>query len=469
LLNNLRDLGLIYQAINCLEMKKQEYDLFVIGTGMSGVSIAMKDAKKGLKTGIADFRPFGGTCALRGCDPKKILLDVAKAKSAVAKYSGKGLQGEGKINWPELMKFKRGFTDPVPDKMEHNYQKMGVDTYHAAATFLDEDSLQVGDTTIEAKHIVVTTGARPRSLDIPGAAHTITSNDFFQLEELPESIAFLGGGYVAFEFAHLAAAAGAKVTIIERGEYPLKHFEKELVEHVLKASKAQGIEVLLNTEAKEVRNLDGSFQVIGQSKDGEQLVECKLVVNAAGRVPEIDKLDLEKGKVEFGRKGIKVNEYLQSVSNPKVYAAGDVADTSGLPLTPVAVYEGHAVASNILKGNHKAPPYTEIPTVVFTNPPLASVGLTEEMAKAQNKEYTVKSADATGWFNAYRSQAAAYVYKVLISKEDGTILGAHIVGPSAEETINLFALAMKAKIPAKTLKTMMYSYPSWASDLGYMV
>jgi glutathione reductase (NADPH) len=450
-------------------MNKQEYDLFVIGTGVSGVSIAMKSAKKGLKTGIADFRPFGGTCALRGCDPKKILIDVAKAKSAIAKYSGKGLAGEGKINWTDLMKFKNGFTDPVPEKMEKNYRKMGIDTYHAAASFLDENTLQVGDTIIKAKNIVIATGAKPRSLGIPGEEHTIISDNFFHLDELPESIAFIGGGYVAFEFAHLAAKAGAKVTILDRGAYPLKHFEKELVEHVLKASKAQGIEVLLNAEAKEVRKTDGSFQVITQGKEGEKVVESKLVVNAAGRVPEIEKLDLEEGNVDFGRKGIKVNEHLQSVSNPKVYAAGDVADSQGLPLTPVAVYEGHAVASNILKGNNKAPQYAEMPTVVFTSPPLASVGFTEEMAKAQNKEYTVKSADASSWFNAYRSQAEAYAYKVLIRKEDGTILGAHLVGPSAEETINLFALAIKEKIPARSLQTMMYSYPSWASDLSYMV
>jgi|25BtaG_2_1085352.scaffolds.fasta_scaffold00935_4 glutathione reductase (NADPH) len=447
----------------------KEYDLFVIGTGMSGVTVAMKAAKKKLKVGIADFRPYGGTCALRGCDPKKILIDVAKAKSSIGKYSGKGLEGDGQINWPELMKFKRGFTDPVPDKMEKNYQKSGIDTYHAAASFLDENKLKVGEEEIIAKQIVIATGARPRTLSIPGAEHTITSDDFFHLEQLPESITFLGGGYVAFEFAHLAAKAGVKVTIIDRGEYPLKHFEKELVEHVLKASKAHGIEVVLNSEAAEVRKADGSFQVITKGKEGEKIVESQLVVNAAGRVPEIDQLNLEKGKVEFDKKGIKVNEYLQSISNSRVYAAGDVADSNGLPLTPVAVFEGHAVASNILKGNSKAPQYTEMPTVVFTIPPMASVGLTEERAKERNIEYEVTSGDASSWFNAYRSQAEAYAYKVLVSKEDGTILGAHLVGPSADETINLFALAMKAKIPAKTLQSMMYSYPSWASDLSYMV
>ena len=446
-----------------------KYDLFVIGTGMAGVTVAKKAAKKGLKVGIADYRPYGGTCALRGCDPKKILIDVAKAKSSIETYAGKGLQAEGRIKWSELMKFKRGFTDSVPDKMEKGYKKAGVATFHDAATFLSEDTLQVGDTTVKAKKIVVATGARPRTLSIPGAEHTITSDDFIHLEELPESIVFLGGGYVAFEFAHLAAKAGAQVTIIERGEYPLKHFEKELVEHVLKASKAHGIEVLLSTEATEVRKSNSVYQVVSKGTEGEKVVKAQLVVNAAGRVPETDKLNLEKGGVEFSKKGIKVNEYLQSISNPRVYAAGDVADSKGLPLTPVAVFEGHAVASNILKGNNKAPQYKEMPTVVFTSPPLASVGLSEEEARSQNKNYKVKSGDASGWFNAYRSQSEAYGYKVLINKEDGTILGAHMVGPSAEETINMFALAIKAKLPATTFKTMMYSYPSWASDLGHMV
>jgi glutathione reductase (NADPH) len=197
--------------------------------------------------------------------------------------------------------------------------------------------------------------------------------------------------------------------------------------------------------------------VVEKDTEGEKGVESQLIVDAAGRVPETDQLSLEKGGVEFGKKGIKVNEYLQSISNPRVYAAGDVADSQGLPLTPVAVFEGHAVASNILKGNNKAPEYKEMPSVVFTSPPLTSVGLTEKEARAQNKNYKVKSGDASGWFNAYRSQAEAYAYKVLISKEDGTILGAQLVGPSTDETINLFALAIKAKIPAKELQSMMYS------------
>ncbi len=447
----------------------KEYDLFVIGTGMAGVTIATKCAKKGLKVGIADYRPYGGTCALRGCDPKKILLDVAKAKKEIDTYKGKGLKGEGSISWPELVKFMRGFTDPMPEKMEKSYQEAGIDTYHEAAFFTGENTLQVGNTTIKAAKIVIATGARPRTLDMLGAEFMLVSDDLFQLDELPESITFLGGGYVAFEFAHLMALAGVKVTILDRGERPLKHFEEELVQHVVEASKALGIKILTRTEAVEVQKSGDKLRVIARTEQGEETIESQRVVNAAGRVPEIDRLDLEKGQVAFGKKGIQVNEYLQSTTNPNVYAAGDIAESKGLPLTPVAVNEGHAVAANILKGNHKAPAYIEMPTVVFTIPEIARVGLSEAQAREQNIAYKVKSGDGAGWYNAYRSQADAYAYKVLISKEEGTILGAHLVGPAAGETINLFAMAIKGKLTAKDLKSMMYSYPSWASDLGHMV
>jgi glutathione reductase (NADPH) len=446
-----------------------EYDLFVIGTGMSGVTIATKCSKKGLKVGIADFRPFGGTCALRGCDPKKILLDVAKAQKDAQKYEGKGLQGDYKINWPELAKFMRGFTDPMPRKMEKGYLDAGVITYHEAATFTGTNTLRVGNETIKAGKIVIATGARPRTLDIPGAELTLESNDIFELDELPESITFLGGGYVAFEFAHLAAMAGARVTIIDRGDRPLKHFDADLVKHIVNASREYGIKILTGTEATEVKKSGDGLQVVARSYQGEEFIESKVVVNAAGRVPEIDLLDLEIGQVSFGKKGVQVNEYLQSVSNPDVYAAGDVADSEGLPLTPVAIYEGHAVASNILKGNNKIPSYPEMPTVVFTIPEIAQVGLTEEQARVKNIDFKINSGDASGWFNAYRSQSEAYAYKVLVSEQDGTIVGAHLVGPSAAETINLFAIAIKGKMTAKDLKSMVYSYPSWASDVGHMV
>ncbi|GAB3833045.1 hypothetical protein GCM10028895_51590 [Pontibacter rugosus] len=173
-------------------MQMKKYDVLVIGAGMAGAAVAKKCAIKGLKTAITDFRPYGGTCALRGCDPKKVLIDAASLREQVRLHLGKGLTGDVEVNWQELMKFKETFTAPVPENMEKGFEKAGIDTYHAPAAFLDESTLQIGQETVSAEKIVIVTGARPRELEVPGAEHTITSDDFLNLEALPEHITFLG-------------------------------------------------------------------------------------------------------------------------------------------------------------------------------------------------------------------------------------------------------------------------------------
>lgn len=446
-----------------------KYDVFVIGAGMAGAAVARKCAKAGLKTAISDSRPYGGTCALRGCDPKKVLIDGAGLREQVQRHLGRGLTGEVKVSWGELMAFKDTFTDPVPESMEKGFEKAGIATYHAPVSFIDESTLQVGGETVTAEKIVVVTGARPRELEVPGAEHTITSDDFFHLEQLPRHITFLGAGYISFEFAHLAARAGAGVTIIDHGPRALKHFEQDIVQQVVRVSEEAGIKIRLNCQVQRIQKNGSGFEVILRGENGEEMLDTGLVVSAIGRVPEVGLLNLGKGNVKHGRKGIVVNEYLQSTSNPRVYAAGDVADTEGLPLTPVAVYEGHILGSNITKGNHKKVHYPEIPTVVFTIPAMASVGLTEQQAKQQGVGYRVNAHDARQWFNGKRHRAPAYAYKVLIDKGDGTLLGAHLVGPLAEETINIFALAMKAGMKARDLQSFLFTYPTMASDVSYMV
>jgi glutathione reductase (NADPH) len=448
-------------------MKK--YDVFVIGSGMAGAAVAKKCAKEGLKTAISDMRPYGGTCALRGCDPKKVLVDAAVLREKVMQHIGKGIEGEANINWQELMKFKESFTDPVPDKMEHGYEKAGIHTYHSKVSFEDEKTLLVGEEKIAADKIIIVTGARPREMDIPGKEYTIDSTEFLNLKELPKQVTFIGGGYISFEFAHLAARAGAKVTIIDHGPQPLKKFEKDIVAHVLRVSEEAGIEIKLNTEVQEITKHGNTFKLNLKNDKNLVTLETELAVCAIGRVPEVDELNLSKGNVNTTEKGIEVDEYLQSTSNSRVFAAGDVADTAGLPLTPVAVYEGHVLASNVIQSRSKKVNYPEIPTVVFTIPAMASVGLTEEQAKEQNLNFKIKSGDAKEWYNGRRTQASAYAYKILIDKDKNTLLGAHLVGPHAEETINILALAIKAGISVNTLKSFPFSYPTMASDIAYMV
>ncbi|GAB3343253.1 NAD(P)/FAD-dependent oxidoreductase [Marivirga atlantica] len=447
-------------------MKK--YNVIVIGSGMAGMTIANKCAKKGLKTAVTDSRPYGGTCALRGCDPKKILVGAAEIIDRANKMKGIGIEGDISINWQDLMAYKNDFVAKMPKGVEKGYEKAGVDMYHGAASFESENTLRIGDNLLEADKIVIATGARPVILDIPGGELPIDSTDFLNLEELPKEITFIGGGYIAMEFAHLAARAGSKVTIFHRGKMPLENFEFDIVKYLVKATEELGIELHLESDVVAVEKTDNGLTLKAASKNGEKTIRTDLVVNAAGRVPELDGMNLEKANISYNRKGIQVNEFLQSKTNPSVYAAGDAADSHGLNLTPVAVMEGHAVAANIIRGNSKTPDYTEMPSAVFTLPTLASVGMTEKQAKETGLEYQVKDGSASNWYNAKRINESTYAYKVISDKE-GHILGAHIIGPHAEEMINLFAMAIRAKLKVADIRNMVYAYPSMGSDIGSMV
>lgn len=448
-------------------MKK--YDVFVIGSGMAGMTIANICAEKGLKVGITDELPYGGTCALRGCDPKKLMLAATEARDFAQRLHEKQISEVPAIHWEAAMKYKQEFVDAMPPKIEKGYKHNGVETFHQSAKFISENQLQVGDETIEAGKIVIATGAKPRVLGIPGVEYTLTSTDFLNFIELPKSLIFIGGGYIAFEFAHMAARFGSEVTILHRGDRPLENFDPFIVEQLTEATNKLNIKVVLNTDVTAVEKSGDSFKVTGKKGDEEQNWEAEAVINSAGRPPAIFDLDLEKANISYGKRGIEVNEYLQSKSNPNIYAAGDSADTDGIPLTPVAVMEGHIVASNIIKGNSKKPDYRAIPTVVFTLPTMASVGLSEEKAIEKGFDFTVKKNSVPGWFTAKRMNEKTYAYKTLIEKETGKILGAHLIGPHAEEVINLFAMAIKAGLTSKDIKTMILTYPTASSDIVYMV
>ncbi len=447
-------------------MKK--YDVIVIGSGMAGMTIANKCAKKGLKTAVTDSRPYGGTCALRGCDPKKILVGVAEIIDRANKMEGIGIQGDISINWQDLMAYKNDFVSKMPKGVEKGYEKAGVDMFHGAASFESENTVSIGDNLLEADKIVIATGARPVILDIPGGDLPIDSRDFLNMEEVPKEIAFIGGGYIAMEFAHLAARAGSKVSIFHRGIRPLENFDEDIVNHLVSATKDLGINLCLETEVIGIEQDGNQFTVVSKSPDGQESYTTNLVVNAAGRVPELNGMNLDNANISYSKKGIQVNEYLQSKTNPSVYAAGDAADSHGLNLTPVAVMDGHAVAANIIRGNSKTPDYTEMPSAVFTLPTLSSVGITEKRAKDSGLEYHVKDGSASNWYNAKRINESTYAYKVISDKE-GYILGAHIIGPHAEEMINLFAMAIRGKLTVSDIRNMVYAYPSMGSDIGSMV
>ncbi len=453
----------------------ETFDLVVLGTGAGGSTPAAKCRAAKWRVAVVDDQPYGGTCAVRGCDPKKVLVGAAEVVDWHRRMQDHGVAGESHIDWPALMRFKRSFTDAVPEQRKQSLHTSGIETLHGHARFVAPDRLIVGNRQLEAKHVVIATGARPRPLGIPGEEHVSTSTDFLELDALPARIAFIGAGYISFEFAHLVQRAGAQAVVLGRGT-PLGQFDQDIVTSLIEHSRHLGIDVRLNTSVTSVERRSGTdagarYRVHTETNGHADIVEADLVVHGAGRVPNTDTLDATLGGITIdAHDGVAVNEYLQSVSNPRVYAAGDaVLPPGAIPLTPVASHEGAVIASNLLHGDQKRPDYRGIPSVVFTGPPLAAVGLTEAEAQRHGLEVRVQRGDTSGWYSNRRVRESVGMYKTIIEAKTDRVVGAHLLGTHVEEMINLFALAIRCALPAAELRHMIYSYPTSMSDIPYML
>lgn len=447
------------------------FDVLVLGTGSAAQTVAYTCRAAGWSVAIVDSRPFGGTCQLRGCDPKKVLVGMAELVDWSQRMQGKGIGAPGlSLTWSDLMRFKRTFTDPAPEQNEQSFAEAGISARHGRARFVDQTSVQVGDETLVGRHVVIATGARHATLGIPGEDLLTTSTQFLELDELPPRIVFVGGGYIAFEFAHIVARAGVQqIQILHRGSRPLGAFDPDLVAELVQATRGLGIEVHLSTAVTAIEQRGDRLFVHARTGHHEHTVEADLVVHAAGRVPEIDDLDLEAAGIARAQDGISVNEYLQSLTNPTVYAAGDAVASGGFPLTPVAGMQGAIVAQNLLEGNRSTPHYTGIPSVVFTTPTLARVGLSEEAARLQGLRFMMRHEDTSSWYSSRRVALSHTGSKVLVEEGTERILGAHLLGLHAEEVINLFALAIRTGLRAADLKSMIFAYPTSASDVSSML
>ncbi len=449
----------------------RKFDLVVIGTGSAASTVASRCRRAGWTVAVIDSRPFGGTCALRGCDPKKVLVAAAEAVEWPRRLQGRGVAADAlRIEWSELMRFKRSMIESVPQNREKGFVKAGIEAFQGRARFLGPTAVKVGDDVLEGRYVHIAAGAKPADLPIPGREHLVTSEGFLDLDELPRRVLFVGGGYISFEFAHVAARAGVEVTILHRGPRPLVRFDPDLVGQLVARTRQLGIDLHVETEVVNIERAGTRFFVQARSNEERRSFEVDLVIHGAGRVPEIDDLGLDAAGVEWdGQQGVTVNQYLQSVSNPAVYAAGDAAASGGPPLTPVVGYEARIVAANLLNGNHVTADYSSVPSVVFTLPPLASVGLQEQDAREEGRRFTVKREDTAGWYSSRRVGEPCSGYKVLVEEDSGHILGAHLLGPQAEETINLFAMAMRWGKTAADIKDLLFAYPTHASDIPYMV
>ncbi len=446
----------------------RQYDLVVIGTGVTA-AVATRCREAGWSVAVVDRRPFGGTCALRGCVPKKILVGAADAVQGALDLTGKGVPARPlAIDWPELIRFKRSLIGSTTERTEQAWARIGVEQFHGRARFVGPTTLALGGDRLTGRRVLIAAGAEPAPLRFPGAERLTTSDGFLDLDRLPPRVLFVGGGYVSFEFAHVAARAGAEVTVLHRGPRALEAFDPDLVDMLVGRTRELGIRVELGIAVNGVEARGTGLVVRGEQQGRERSFETDLAVHGAGRVPELDDLDLDAAGVKREPRGVSVNQFLQSVSNPAVYAGGDAAD-SGPPLTPKADHDAAVLVTNLLEGNRRTPNYDGIASAVFTIPPLASAGLTEEAARAAGRRFRTNHQDTSGWFNTRRVGETASGFKVLIEEGSNQILGAHLLGPRADEVINLFAASIRLRIPAEELQHVPFAYPTSGSDVRFML
>ena len=446
---------------------ERRFDLVVVGTGVTA-AVASRCREAGWTVAVIDSRPFGGTCALRGCIPKKILVGAAEAVHAARDLAGHGVRDGVALAWPELIGFKRSMIEGTPRRVEEAWAKIGVEQVHGRARFVGPATLAVGDDRLVGRRIVIAAGAIPAPLPFAGAERVTTSEQFLSLDRLPPRVVFIGGGYVSFEFAHVAARAGVEVTIVHRGVRPLEAFDPDLVALLVKRTRELGIRVELDTAVHAIDAAGAGLVVRAVQRGTARHFEADLAVHGAGRIPEIDDLDLDVAGVEREKRGVKVNEFLQSVSNPAVYAGGDAA-ASGPPLTPKADHDAGVLVGNLLEGNHRTVDYRGIASAVFSIPPLASTGLSEAEARARGISVRVNRQDTSSWFNTRRVGETVSAFKVLIDESTGQVLGAHLLGPHADEVINLFAVAVRLGLRADDLKQTPFAYPTMSSDIRFML
>ena len=447
----------------------QHYDVVVIGSGNAGMAAAGAARAAGKSVAIVESRDVGGTCPIRGCVPKKVLVAAAQTLHQIERASEHHINVDGaRLNWSDLMARERTFVDGVSEDFAASLKSRGIDLIEGAAKFVGPDSIAVGDRILQARKIVIATGSTPRPLPIPGADHLITSDDILEMATLPGSLVFIGGGVIALELAHVLARAGTEVTILEAMPRILPNLDADLVARLHAESERIGIRIATDIVVTDIVR-DGNQLTVNAKSGGDPVsFSTDRVVNGAGRIPNVIGLDLDAGGIDHDGTKIIVDRALRSVSNPNVFVAGDALSGSA-QLSALATYEGKQIGKSLVDGRPHAPDYGVVPSAVYTVPALASVGLTEAQAAENGLSFSVKTNDMTHWRSS-RTQAETVAYaKILVDDENEEILGAHLIGHAAEEIIHLFAFAIKYGVTAREIADTIYAYPTYSSDVKYLV
>lgn len=446
-----------------------DFDLIVLGAGNAGLAAAGVARAAGWRVAVVEARDVGGTCPLRGCVPKKVLVAAAEAMEAVARAGEQCIEvGTARLDWAKLVEREQGFVRGVSESFEAGLKAKGTDLIRGQARFVARDAIEAGGRRLSARKIVVATGSRPRALAMAGGQLAVTSDDLLVMRRLPESIVFVGAGVIAMELGHVMARAGARVTLVEMAERPLLGFDADCVAHIVNVSHDSGIEVVTGAtiESIEARGEKRALRLMRRGEAREIVVD--VAANGAGRIAGLESLDLDAGGVEHDRGVPKLDAYLRSTSNPDVAFCGDAHP--GVPqLSPLATYEGTLVGRNLTTGALVAADHASIPSAVFTIPALARVGLDESQARARGIDVAVKTNDMSAWRSTRTYAERAAFAKVLVGTKDDRIVGAHLVGHRAEEIVHAFALAIRFGITATQLRETVFAYPTFHADVKFLV
>ena len=445
-------------------MSQFDFDLFVLGAGSGGVRAARIAATHGARVGICEHSRVGGTCVIRGCIPKKLLVYAAHFAEDFADARGFGWDvGPVHFSWPDLIRAK----DREIDRLNQVYLSLlaesGVELYPHRGRFLDPHQVQLGDETISAERILIATGGHPWVPDIPGIEHTITSDEAFFLSELPQRVAVVGGGYIACEFAGIFNGLGSEVFQLYRGDAVLRGFDRDVRRVVGAEMQKKGIQLMLETVVERIRKTEQGLELSLQ--DGSTL-EVDQVMYATGRVPNVKGLGLQDIGIEVRPSGgVVVNEMSQS-SIEHIYAVGDV--TSRINLTPVAIQEGHAFADTVYGGIRRPVNHEFVPSAVFCQPPVGTVGFSEEDARSHYGAIDVYRSQFKPLKHTLSGRDEKTLMKLIVDQASQKIIGIHIVGGDAPEIVQGFAIAVRSGLTKQHFDCTIGIHPTAAEELVTM-
>ncbi|MET0240082.1 MAG: glutathione-disulfide reductase [Sphingobium sp.] len=448
-------------------MSEFDFDLFVIGAGSGGVRAARVSASHGARVAVAEEYRVGGTCVIRGCVPKKLLVYGAHFAEDIhdARRFGWDVP-ESTFNWDRLRDSVLAEVDRLNGLYTETLDKNSVTIFHERATIEGPNTVRLASgKLVTAGKILIAVGAWPVIPDIEGAEHGITSNEVFHLDALPRRILIAGGGYIANEFAGIFHEFGSHVTIVNRSDAILRGYDEQLRDRLLQISMSKGIVFRFNAPFERIEKLeDGTLRA--HLKGAGDPIDCDAILFATGRSPKVDDLGLDNAGVELTEKGaIRVDEQNRTTCE-SIYAVGDVTDR--IQLTPVAIREGQAFADTVFGGNPHSVDYSCVPSAVFSQPPLASVGMTEAEARNTLGTIRVYSSDFRAMKNVLAGRNERSLYKLVCHGETGKIVGIHMIGPDAPEILQAAAIAVKAGLTKADFDATVALHPSMAEELVLM-